>query len=204
MRGDDTKCRNDVCDGSRSADGAAGDAGRDAGDVDVSSYVGDINRDEAVEANEPIEQYNQQPILQECARLAAAASRKGYEIPQRAVLTTEEWTTDNGCLTSSLKICRPVLVQKFIKQLLASEDQIMPSVLQGTTVGAPSAWASANNPQWHADVGVGSDATLPLAGLATATQCTGASSGSSSMLSAGLKQVLRATVGSLASLDVVW
>ena len=51
-------------------------------------------------------QFDPSPILQECAKLAFNAGKKSHEIPGSAVLTTEEWSTENGYLTSSLKICR--------------------------------------------------------------------------------------------------
>ena len=56
---------------------------------------------------------NPQPIIKECARLALEAGRKEYEVPRLAILSTVEWTVENGCLTSSLKLCRPVLLKKF-------------------------------------------------------------------------------------------
>ena len=57
------------------------------------------------------------PILKECSRLALASGRREYEVPQAVILSTDEWTVENGCLTSSLKPCRPVLMKKFTNDL---------------------------------------------------------------------------------------
>ena len=65
------------------------------------------------------------PILRECSRLAIEASRKEYEIPQRIILSTEEWTVENGCLTSSLKPCRPVLMKKFVHDLHGDSEEYL-------------------------------------------------------------------------------
>ena len=64
--------------------------------------------------SDTITTHSSKPIQDECARLAMDANKVEYEIPQHIILSTEEWTVNNGCLTSSLKPCRPVLLKKYV------------------------------------------------------------------------------------------
>lgn len=123
--------------------------------------------------------FNPSPVLQACAQLAANDGRKGHEMPYCAVLTTEEWTVDNGCLTSNLKICRPALLRKFNppKQNLAFCSGGKPTTDAAATIAAATTSASSKD-----------------------TKVYNKSNGNA--LSSGLVQVLRETVPPLESPDV--
>jgi fatty acid CoA ligase FadD9 len=113
------------------------------------------------------------PILKECARIAIEADRKEYEIPHHAILSTEEWTVENGCLTSNLKPCRPVLLKKFF-----ADSHIL-----------------SLNKRTERERGNEENMTTEL--LTENLQNTEGNFG----VSAGLEQVLRETIPSLASPD---
>ena len=117
-----------------------------------------------------------QPIIKECARLASSADRKGYEIPQKAVLTTEEWTIENSCLTSSLKVCRPVLLKIFSNELnvISLDNGSKEDTRHNKTPGVKEEFAASQGNDDQEDG-----------------------------LSAGLKQVLRETIPSFDSNDDV-
>ena len=133
----------------------------------------------------------------------------GHEIPRHAILTTDEWTVENGSLTSSLKICRPVLMQRYTKHdrntpVEAAGGEAVVSVggkldhakPEPTTAGSPVATALP-----PVRTGTNLSSRIGIDALKHTTQeqpHTNLSSQLKERLAFGFEQVLRETIPSLA------
>ena len=52
-------------------------------------------------------------VLRSLREIGEAAGLQDYEIPRRITLELEPWTADNGMLTSTAKLCRPKLLERY-------------------------------------------------------------------------------------------
>lgn len=123
----------------------------------------------------PSPRFHPQPILRECVRLASQAGCKGHEIPQAVVHCTEAWTVENGGLTPSLKVCRRAVLRLIGDA--GSETHVRRHVRSDAVMGAADSLTS------------------PAADKISNCESTHG-------LSAGLVNVLAATIPSFASIDV--
>jgi len=65
----------------------------------------------------------QQAVLSELRTIARRHGLKAWEIPANIIVSDEPWTTQNGLLTPSGKICRPQLQKRYAGRMVTTTDK---------------------------------------------------------------------------------
>ena len=63
-------------------------------------------------------------ILASLKKVAELSTLASYEIPRVLLLDPEPWTSESGCRTSTMKLCRPALKQRYKTRLQELQDRL--------------------------------------------------------------------------------